>query len=132
MLWPSVRVLLDCPTTLWCVAHAGVVLSAWLAAACLRVGLPACCAVLFSLVVYVGVGASCCCRMRCRCLSLHRAMRWVLASLKAHSCGLFHVSHAKQVDAGHTQIAPGSRTVLGIGPAPESAFRAVTGSLKLL
>lgn len=41
------------------------------------------------------------------------------------------------VDAGRTQIAPGSRTVLGIGPAPVGAVDAITGpsgshTLKLL
>lgn len=30
-------------------------------------------------------------------------------------------------DAGRTQIAAGSRTVLGIGPAPEAAVDAITG-----
>ncbi|KXX80667.1 Peptidyl-tRNA hydrolase 2, mitochondrial [Madurella mycetomatis] len=35
-------------------------------------------------------------------------------------------------DAGRTQIASGSRTVLGVGPAPKSAVDAVTGHLKLL
>jgi PTH2 family peptidyl-tRNA hydrolase len=35
-------------------------------------------------------------------------------------------------DAGRTQIAPGSHTVLGIGPAPKSVIDRVTGSLKLL
>lgn len=35
-------------------------------------------------------------------------------------------------DAGRTQVAPGSRTVLAIGPAPKSAIDAVTGGLKLL
>uniref|UniRef100_A0A060T3W3 peptidyl-tRNA hydrolase n=1 Tax=Blastobotrys adeninivorans TaxID=409370 RepID=A0A060T3W3_BLAAD len=34
-------------------------------------------------------------------------------------------------DAGRTQIAAGSATVLGIGPAPKSAVDQVTGSLKL-
>ena len=34
--------------------------------------------------------------------------------------------------AGRTQVAPGSRTVLAIGPAPKSAIDAVTGHLKLL
>jgi len=35
-------------------------------------------------------------------------------------------------DAGRTQIASGSRTVLGIGPAPMSVVNQVTGDLKLL
>ncbi len=35
-------------------------------------------------------------------------------------------------DAGRTQIASGSATVCGIGPAPKSAIDKVTGHLKLL
>ena len=35
-------------------------------------------------------------------------------------------------DAGRTQIASGSHTVLGIGPAPKSVIDKVTGHLKLL
>ncbi len=34
-------------------------------------------------------------------------------------------------DAGRTQIAAGSATVLGIGPGPKSVIGQVTGSLKL-
>lgn len=36
------------------------------------------------------------------------------------------------VDAGRTQIAAGSRTVLGLGPAPVSAFEGVSDHLKLM
>ena len=35
-------------------------------------------------------------------------------------------------DAGHTQIAPGSKTCVGIGPAKESELKKYTGHLKLL
>lgn len=35
-------------------------------------------------------------------------------------------------DAGRTQIAAGSRTVLGLGPAPASVFEGVTSHLKLM
>ena len=35
-------------------------------------------------------------------------------------------------DAGHTQIEPGSKTAVAIGPAPENEIDAITGGLKLL
>jgi PTH2 family peptidyl-tRNA hydrolase len=35
-------------------------------------------------------------------------------------------------DAGHTQIAPGTKTCVGIGPAPEKEIDKITGKLKLL
>lgn len=49
------------------------------------------------------------------------------------------LGHAKDVglpvsliqDAGRTQIAPGSRTVLGVGPGPADLIDRVTGDLKL-
>ncbi|KAG8451663.1 hypothetical protein GDO86_003743 [Hymenochirus boettgeri] len=49
------------------------------------------------------------------------------------------LTHAKQLgltvsliqDAGRTQIAPGSRTVLGIGPGSANLIDQVTGHLKL-
>lgn len=34
-------------------------------------------------------------------------------------------------DAGRTQTAPGSRTVLGVGPGPEDVVDKITGHLKL-
>ena len=34
-------------------------------------------------------------------------------------------------DAGHTQVAPGSRTVLAVGPAPEVLCDQITGEFKL-
>ena len=35
-------------------------------------------------------------------------------------------------DAGRTQIASGTTTVLGVGPGPKSVVDQVTGGLKLL
>jgi len=35
-------------------------------------------------------------------------------------------------DAGRTQIAAGSRTVVGLGPAPVSVFKGVSDHLKLM
>ena len=35
-------------------------------------------------------------------------------------------------DAGRTQIATGTATVLGVGPGPKSVVDQVTGNLKLL
>jgi peptidyl-tRNA hydrolase, PTH2 family len=48
---------------------------------------------------------------------------------KARAAGLpTYVVH----DAGRTQIAAGSRTVMAVGPAPKSRIDAVTGGLPLL
>ncbi|MFA6329168.1 MAG: peptidyl-tRNA hydrolase Pth2 [Candidatus Micrarchaeia archaeon] len=35
-------------------------------------------------------------------------------------------------DAGHTQVEPGSKTAVAIGPAPESEIDEITDKLKLL
>jgi PTH2 family peptidyl-tRNA hydrolase len=34
-------------------------------------------------------------------------------------------------DAGQTQVAPGTRTVIAIGPAPKSVLDEISGHLKL-
>ena len=47
--------------------------------------------------------------------------------IKANSAGL--ITHMVK-DAGHTEIPPGTITVLGIGPAPKSSINALTGELK--
>lgn len=36
------------------------------------------------------------------------------------------------MDAGHTQLEPGTKTAVGIGPAEEGALDRITGHLKLL
>ncbi|KAK7087957.1 peptidyl-tRNA hydrolase 2, mitochondrial-like [Littorina saxatilis] len=48
---------------------------------------------------------------------------------KALSVGLVSCLIA---DAGRTQIAPGSKTVLGVGPGPAALVDQITGHLKLL
>jgi PTH2 family peptidyl-tRNA hydrolase len=48
------------------------------------------------------------------------------------AAGLQRLPTFKVSDAGHTQVAAGSVTVLAIGPGPVDAIDAVTGRLKLL
>ena len=50
--------------------------------------------------------------------------RKICASRKIKSC-LIH-------DAGHTQVEPGSVTVLGIGPDDDGILDEITGSLKMI
>ncbi|KAF2202075.1 PTH2-domain-containing protein [Delitschia confertaspora ATCC 74209] len=54
-----------------------------------------------------------------------------LETLQAQAISLGLCAHVIH-DAGRTQIASGSATVLGIGPAPKSKVDQVTGHLKLL
>jgi len=52
--------------------------------------------------------------------------------LMLHATALSLSLTAKVIhDAGRTQVAAGSATVLGIGPAPKSLIDQVTGSLRL-
>lgn len=53
----------------------------------------------------------------------------LLINLRTHTPRLFHTA---QMDAGHTQIAAGSRTVLALGPAPNWAFEGISSHLKLM
>ncbi|KAL7273856.1 Ribosome biogenesis protein erb1 [Rhizina undulata] len=54
-----------------------------------------------------------------------------LLELQAHAMSLGVVAKVVH-DAGRTQIAAGSATVLGVGPAPRSVVDQITGHLKLL
>ncbi|KAL7424466.1 hypothetical protein Q5752_000150 [Cryptotrichosporon argae] len=54
-----------------------------------------------------------------------------LEALAAHARSLNLCARAIQ-DAGRTQVAPGSKTVLGIGPGPARLIDQVTGKLRLL
>ena len=54
-----------------------------------------------------------------------------LIALKEKARGMGLVADVV-ADAGRTQIAAGSLTVLGVGPAPKSLVDQVTGKLRLL
>ena len=59
----------------------------------------------------------------------HSEEELLLLQAKAMSLGLCaRIIH----DAGRTQIASGTATVLGVGPGPKSVVDQVTGGLKLL
>ena len=53
-----------------------------------------------------------------------------ILALRDHASSL-NIPFALITDAGRTQVASGSRTVLGIGPAPDKIVDKVTGHLKL-
>jgi len=63
------------------------------------------------------------------CVKVNSEDELYLVQAKAQSLGLIAEVIA---DAGHTQIAAGSRTVCAVGPGPESLINEVTGDLKLL
>jgi peptidyl-tRNA hydrolase len=50
----------------------------------------------------------------------------------ADAAQLSRLPTAVVADAGRTQIAPGTETVVGVGPAPKSLVDSITGKLRLL
>ena len=54
-----------------------------------------------------------------------------MVTLQAQAVSLGICAHVVH-DAGRTQIASGSATVLGVGPAPKRVVDEITGQLKLL
>lgn len=63
------------------------------------------------------------------CLKVDSEQELLALADRAAAAGLVHYL---VVDAGRTQIAPDTKTVLGIGPAPVSAVDQVSGHLKLM
>ncbi len=61
------------------------------------------------------------------CLAINDLESLKLLMGKSKSAGL--ITHLIK-DAGHTEIPPGTITVLGIGPAPKSSIDALTSELK--
>jgi peptidyl-tRNA hydrolase len=63
------------------------------------------------------------------CVKINNEELLIQLAQKAKKKGLnYYIVH----DAGKTQIAPNSKTVLSIGPAPNDQIDAITGNLKLL
>ena len=54
-----------------------------------------------------------------------------LQDVRRHAADL-SLPYCEVIDAGHTQISPGTVTCISIGPAPEHLIDRVTGDLKLL
>lgn len=54
-----------------------------------------------------------------------------LQDVKRHAIEI-GLPYSVVVDAGHTQLAPGTTTCISVGPAPENMINKVTGRLKLL
>jgi PTH2 family peptidyl-tRNA hydrolase len=48
---------------------------------------------------------------------------------KAHDLG---ITAELVIDAGHTEIAPGTKTVIGVGPGPSNLIDQITGKLPTL
>ena len=61
------------------------------------------------------------------CLAINDLESLKLLMGKSRSAGL--ITHLIK-DAGHTELPPGTITVLGIGPAPKSSIDALTSELK--
>lgn len=64
-------------------------------------------------------------------VALQVASEAELETLRARARGLGLCAQVVR-DAGRTQVASGSATVLGVGPGPRSVVDRVTGGLKLL
>ncbi len=68
-----------------------------------------------------------CAKIAVKCPSEDEMMNDILIKAKRAGIPYYFVE-----DAGRTQIAAGSRTVLGLGPAPVKMFEDITSHLKLM